>query len=189
MAFALAALRAPERPTVRVGLLPAAVLAVILVIPMTLVALATTTSSMHGGWMADTSPIGSAPEAADVANTDVVATWSWPGNGYGQVSIDLGQAASVLAARYPTLQAEVWPAVDVDGVIRFGGAPLVVVSAPGEPVVDLSWSLPRPRDRITTATFVVAIAPDGGRTILAEDLGLEPTPAWTGTLVDWWFGG
>ena len=189
VAFALAALRAPERPTIRVGLLPAAVLAVILVIPMTLVALATTTSSMHGGWMADTSPIGSAPEAADVANTDVVATWSSPDNGYGQVSIELGRAASVLVARYPTLQAEVWPAVDVDGVIRFGGAPLVVVSAPSEPVVVLSWSLPRPRDRITTATFVVGIAADGRRTILAEDLGLEPTPPWTGTLVDWWFGG
>ena len=188
LAFAAAAIRAPERPTVRVGLLPAAVLALALVIPMTLVALATTTESDHGGWMADTSPIGAAPSATDVANTDVAASWSGFGNGDGQVSIDLGPEASVLVTRYPTLQVEVWPAVDVDGVVRFGPAPLLVASVRSAPTVDLSWSLPHPRDRITTASFVVGIAADGGRTVLAEDLWLEPTPPWTGTLVDWWFG-
>ncbi len=189
LAFAAAALRAPERPTVRVGLLPAAVLAMVLVIPMTLVALATTTSSGGGDWMADTSSIGAAPAATDVANTDVEAAWSSLGDGYRQVTIQLGLAESILMARYPTLQVEVWPAVDVDGVVRFGAAPLLVLPAATEPSVDLSWVMPRPRDRITTTTFLVGVAADGGRTILAQDLWLEPTPLWTGTLADWWFGG
>jgi HAAS len=187
-AFALAALRAPDHPTVRAGFGPAAVLAVILVIPMTIVALATTTSSEHGGWMADMSPIGAAPAATDVANTDVRATWSALGNGYEHLSIALGPAAPVLIARYPVLRIEVWSAVDMDGVIRFGSAPLLARQAPTEASVDVSWSMPRPRDRITTATFVVGIARDGGRTILAEDLGLDPTPPWTGTVAEWWLG-
>ncbi len=188
VAFAVAAFRAPERPTVWVGFMPAAVLAVVLVIPMTLVALATTTDSEHGGWMADTSPIGATPAATDVANSSVQASWWWAGDGQKGVSVELGPAEAVLLARYPTLQVEVWPAADVDGVVRFGVAPLLVVSAPSDPVIDLSWAMPRPRNPITTATFLVAIAADGGRTILADDLGLEPTPPWTGTIAAWWLG-
>jgi hypothetical protein len=73
-------------------------------------------------------------------------------------------------------------------VVRFGGAPLVTQGAATEPVTILRYSLPLLRDSMTTATFVVGIAPDGRRVILGENLDLARTPPWTGTLVEWWTG-
>jgi hypothetical protein len=66
VAFALAAIRAPERPTFRVGFVPAVVGAAVLFVPMTLLALATATDARPDNWMADTSPIGDVPAATDV---------------------------------------------------------------------------------------------------------------------------
>lgn len=189
VAFALAAVRAPERPTFRVGFVPAVIGAAVLFVPMTLLALATTTDSSSGGWMADTSPIGDAPAATDVESTvGVGVDWTVPYGGPGEVTVDAGEAANAVAARFPTLRVEVWPARVLDGVVRFGAAPLVTVRAATEPVTTLRYSLPRLRDPMTTATFVVWIDPDRRRVILGENLDLARTPPWTGTLVEWWTG-
>ena len=185
VAFALAALRAPERPTFRVGFVPAVIGAAVLFVPMTLLALATTTDSSSSGWFADTSPIGDAPAATNTVGVD----WTVPYGGPGEVTVDAGEAANAVAARFPTLRVEVWPARVLDGVVRFGAAPLVTVRAATEPVTTLRYSLPRLRDPMTTATFVVWIAPDGRRVILGENLDLARTPPWTGTLAEWWTGG
>jgi hypothetical protein len=111
-----------------------------------------------------------------------------PLNGPGEVTVDAGEGANSMAARFATLQVEVWPARLLDGVVQFGAAPLVTVSAATEPVTTLRYSLPRVRDPMTTATFVVGIAPDGRRVIVGENLDLARTPPWSGTLVDWWTG-
>lgn len=189
VAFALAALRAPERPTFRVGFVQAVVGAAVLFVPMTLLALATATDARPDNWMADTSPIGDAPAATDVENTALGISWSGPdGRGWAEVTVDAGNAAATVATRLPTLRVEIWSVRVVDGVVRFGSAPLVVKPAPTEPITTLEYSLPALRDPVTTMTFVVGIAPDGRRVVLGENLELVRTTPWTGTLADWWTG-
>lgn len=188
VAFALAALRAPERPTFRVGFVPAVIGAAVLFVPMTLLAVATATDSLDN-WMGDTSPIGDAPAATDVENT-VRVGWSFADSrGWAEVTVYAGDAAATLAARLPTLRVEVWPARVVDSVVRFGSAPLVAQVAPTEPMTTLDYSSPRLRDPVTTMSFVVGIAPDGRRVVLGENWELVRTPPWTGTLAEWWTGG
>jgi hypothetical protein len=188
VAFALAALRAPERPTFRVGFFPAVVGAVGLFLPMTLLALATATDARPNNWMADTSPIGDAPAATDVESTALGISWSGPYGGQAEVTVNAGDAAAAVAARLPTLRVEVWPARVVDGVVRFGSAPLVAEGAATEPITTLDYSSPRLRDPVTTMTFVVGISRDGRRVVLDSNLDLARTPPWNGTLADWWTG-
>jgi len=192
VAFALTALRAPERPTVRVGFVPAVIGAAILFLPMTLLALATPTDPILDAWMVYTSPIGDMPAATDVENTALGITWSFSwsvSRGPAEVTVDAGDSAATVAARLPTLRVEVWPARVVDGVVRFGSAPLIAQGAPTEPITTLHYTLPALRDPLTTMAFVVGIAPDGRRVILDEKLDLTRTPPWTGTLAEWWTGG
>jgi hypothetical protein len=158
----------------------------VLFAPMTLLALATATDQ-QSDWMADTSPIGEIPATPNLESTTGV-DWTVPFNGPGEVTVGAGEAANPMAARFATLAVEVWPARLLDGVVRFGAAPLVTVSAATEPVTTLRYSLPRLHDPVTTATFVVGIAADGHRVILGENLDLARTPPWSGTLVDWWTG-
>jgi len=192
VAFALTALRAPERPTIRVGFVPAVIGAAILFLPMTLLALAATDPPLDN-WMADISPIGDVPAATDIENTALAITWSRsygvPYGGQAEVTVVAGDAAATVAARLPTLRVEVWSARVVDGVVRFGSAPLVVQPAPTEPITILHYALPALRDPLTTMAFVVGIAPDGRRVILDGKWDLVRTPPWTGTLAEWWTGG
>jgi hypothetical protein len=189
VAFALAALRAPERPTFRVGFVPAVIGAAVLFLPMTLLALATATDAHSDNWMADTSPIGDAPAATDVENTALGISWSGPdGRGWAEVTVDAGNAAATVATRLPTLRVEVWSARVVDGAVHFGSAPLVAQGTATEPITALDYSVPRLRDPLTTMAFVVGIAPDGRRVVLGENLELVRTPPWTGTLAEWWTG-
>ena len=192
VAFALTALRAPERPTIRVGFVPAVIGAAILFLPMTLLALAATDPPLDN-WMADISPIGDVPAATDIENTALAITWSRsygvPYGGQAEVTVVAGDAAATVAARLPTLRVEVWSARVVDGVVRFGSAPLVVQPAPTEPITILHYALPALRDPLTTMAFVVGIAPDGRRVVLGENWELVRTPPWTGTLAEWWTGG
>jgi hypothetical protein len=187
VAFALASLRAPRRPTFRVGVVPALVGVAVLFLPMTLVALATTTDSSSGGWTADTSPIGVEP-AIDSVESTLNVDWGFQGVEPGGVTIDSGPAGAALAARLPTLQLEIWPAQELDGVVHFGSRPLVTQAEPTEPTTTFQYSLPRLRDPVTTATFVVGIAADGRRVVLGANLDLAQTPPWTGTLLQWWTG-
>jgi hypothetical protein len=187
VAFAVAALRAPEPPTFRVGYIPAVLFGAALILPMTLVALATTTPSGQGGWEADSSAVGEAP-STDSLETAATPSWSMGASGDLEVTLDFGDAAPVLMARYPTLAVETWPAVDADGRILLGAAPLVALRVPTQPSTIVALTLPHLRDSVTTATFVVGITPDGRRVVLAEDFSLYPTPAWKGTVADWWLG-
>lgn len=188
VAFALAALRAPERPTFRVGFVPALIGAAVLFLPMTLLALATTTESNLGGWMADTGAIGAVPSATDVEST-VRVEWDVPFDALvNTVSVDAGDSAQAVAGRLPTLRVEVWPAQVIDGVMRFGRSPLVSVDGATQPVTRLNYSLPRLREPMTTVAFLVGIDYDGRRVVLGEDLNLAETPPWTGTLAGWWTG-
>lgn len=75
VAFAITALRAPERPTFHMGIVPGLAMTVVLVVPLTLVALATTTPSTDGGWMADTSVIGEEPSAVGLEGGDIQVGW------------------------------------------------------------------------------------------------------------------
>jgi hypothetical protein len=176
LAFAGATLRAPERPTFRVGFIPALLLVAALIVPMTLVALATTTPSGQGGWEADWSAIGEAPADDSLENASVNASWSMGAPGDIEVTLDLGDAAPVLMDRYPTLAVETWPAVNVKERI------------PTRPSTTINLSLPHLRDSVTTTTFIVGITPVGRRVVLAEDFSLYPTPIWKGTVADWWLG-
>ncbi len=189
VAFSIAALRAPEQPTFRVGIVPAFVGAAVLFLPVTLLAIATATGPRPDGWMADTSPIGRAPAATDVESTAIGIEWSAPFGAPGQVTVDTGSSTEIIAARLPTLRVEVWPARIEAGQMRFGSAPLVAASAPTEIRTTLRWAVPTLRDPVTTVTFVVGIAPDGSRVVLGSDLDLRRTPPWTGTLAAWWTGG
>ena len=186
-AFAFAALRAPRHPTFRVGVVPALVGAAVLFIPMTLIALATTTDSSRGGWTADTSSIGAEPAVGSVEST-LSVDWGFPGVEPGGVTVESGPAGAALAARLGTLQLEIWPAQVVDGVVHFGSGPLVTQSASTEPVTTFQYSLPRLRDPVTTAAFVIGIDADGRRVVLGTNLDLARTPPWTGTLLGWWTG-
>jgi hypothetical protein len=187
VAFTWATLRAPERPRFRVGVIPAAVGTVVLFIPMTLLALGTTTDSSSGGWMADTSPIGDAPSATGVESM-VSVDWDLLYGGPGAATVAFGEAATAVASEFPTLRLEVWPAQDINGIVRFGAAPLVSVAAATEPITTLRYSLPELRDPVTTATFVVGVGPAGRRVVFEANLDLARTPPWTGTLAEWWTG-
>jgi hypothetical protein len=187
VAFALAALRAPRRPTFRLGIVPALVGVAVLIIPMTLIALATTTDSSSGGWAADTSSIGVEP-AIDSVESTLNVDWGFQGVEPDGVTVDGGPADAALAARLPTLYLEVWPARLLDGVVQFGSRPLITQAAPTAPVTTFQYSLPRLREPVTTATFVIGIAPDGRRVVLGTNLDLARTPPWTGTLLEWWTG-
>jgi hypothetical protein len=187
VAFALTALRAPRRPTFRLGVVPALVGAAVLFIPMTLIALATTTDSSSSGWTADTSLIGAEPAIGSVEGT-LNLDWGFPGVEPGGVTVDSGPAGAALAARLPTLQLEIWPAQVLDGVVHFGSRPLVTYAPQTEPGTTFQYSLPHLRDPVTTATFVIGIAADGRRVVLGSNLDLSRTPPWTGTLLEWWTG-
>jgi hypothetical protein len=187
VAFALAALRAPRNTTFRVGVVPALVGAAVLFIPMTLIALATTTDSSSGGWTADTSSIGVEP-AADSVESTLNVDWGFQGVEPGGVTVGSGAAGAALAARLPTLQLEIWPAQVLDGVVHFGSRPLITQVAPTEPVTTFQYSLPRLRDPVTTAAFVIGVAADGRRVVLGTNLDLARTLPWTGTLIGWWTG-
>jgi hypothetical protein len=131
--------------------------------------------------------MGDPPNAMGVESM-VSVDWDALYGGPAAATVALGDAATAVAAEFPTLRLEVWPAQAIDGVVRFGAAPLVSVAAATEPITTLGYSLPQLRDPVTTATFVVGIAPDGRRVVLATNLDLARTPPWRGTLAEWWTG-
>lgn len=187
--FAAAALRAPDRPGLRIGGLTTAVVAAGLVLSLVVLSIVAAWSRIDSrGWEADFSAIGDAPAADSVFNTGVTTSWQMGPPGDVSMTLSLDDAAPQIMARYPSLSVETWPAVNVNGIVRFGPAPLVSQRIATQPSTEASWSLPRLRDSVTTATFVVGITADGHRTVLAEDISLDPTPAWTGSLAEYWFG-
>jgi hypothetical protein len=197
LVFALAALRSGERAASQldpqVGVRAAAVATILIAIATTALAFATVTPSSNGGWEADFSALGAAPEAYPViAATDPSISWgpgfdSWPVAGVDVTFADDAQAAT-FAAQLPVLRAEVWPAIIVGGQVRFGSAPMTSAEAATTTDVRLAWTTPTPRERTTTALVLVGIARDGTRVVVGSgDVSL--TPAWTGTVIDWWLGG
>lgn len=187
IAFAVSALRAPTRPTVRAGMMSGIVLGFALVLPMTALGLVTTHVNGGSNWYADESAIGAEPGDVGLQASDVTVEWGQrPGSSFAWPSF--ATSAEDMAARFPTMQVEVWPAVVRDGVIRFGPAPLAVSAMPTTPGMEIAWTMPSLRDPVTTFRFVVGLTPAGRRVVLETQLDLQPTTPWTGTLAAWWFG-
>lgn len=195
--MALVAWRAPERPTFRIGLMPALIGGLVLIPVIVLGALLSAgPSSEDQSWEADLAPFGVQPEAIGVSVDGIQPSLQVIGALGGRpadASIVLGDAAG----RVHDLRVEVWPAAVRDGRLVFGPAPLVVapvVMPPEEAVTSdtmlaASWQVPALRDPVATTTFLLGTAPDGRGVLLAEDLWMRETPVWRGTLLDWWFGG
>ncbi len=186
VAFALAALRAPEGPGFRVGLVPAVVVAAVLCLPMTALAVVTATDSgQPTDFMADTALLGDPQDPTEEA---VGMQWSMTSPGDpAEVTVEFPSPA--VAARFTTVRLELWPARVVEGVVQFGREPVAVATAPVAGIETVvAYQVPRLRDPVTTTTFLVGVRPDGGRTVLAERFDFRDTPPWNGTLLEWWAG-
>jgi hypothetical protein len=142
-------------------------------------------------WTADSSGIG-APADGPLLEATRISSWS---SGEGDLGFTIGfvdDAAAVEVARsYPSIRAEAW-ATDVrDGQLVFGPAPIAVTAAATPGTRDeqsLAIDLPRYRARVSVMSFLVALRADGTRVVLVGPDGFIPTPLWSGTLFDWWFG-
>jgi hypothetical protein len=196
VAFALAALRSGDRSMSNVdpqlGRSAALGGTILVVIATTALAFATITPS-NTGWEADFSALGAVPEAYPViATTDPSISWGPVSDTSRSAGVDVtfpdDAQTAAFAAQLPVLRAEVWPATIVEGQVRFGSAPLAWAEAPTTAVVQLAWTTPTPHERTTVGMVLVGIARDGTRVVVAYgDVGR--TPAWQGTVVDWWVRG
>ena len=194
VAFALAALRSGDRSMSNVdpqfGRRAFVAGTIVIVTATTALAFATITPR-NDGWEADFSALGAAPEAYPViASTDPSISWG-PGFDASWAGVDVtftdDAQAAAFAGPLPVLRAEVWPVTIVDGQVRFGSAPLAWAEAPTTADVRLTWTTPTPHERTTVALVLVGITRDGARVIVDPgDVGR--TPAWRGTVVDWWYG-
>ncbi len=194
LAFAITAWNAPDRPGFRLGLVSAVLLAGILVVPMTALALLTTTPSREASWMMETSAIGAAPEDVGIQLDQFGIDGSLDGAGNGVASVRDASVSGSLATSVRAVRVEVWPARLRNDVITLGAAPIAASATlpttdmrAGQPV-ELRWSTPRLREPMTTATFVIGSLGDGRRVVLEQLFGIDPTPPWTGSPAAWWFG-
>lgn len=184
VAFAVAALTAGARPRFRLVLGSAIGTAVILVAPITVLSVASATDG-NTSWSADLSPFGG---QLTVADGDVRADWSGYSTGDPE-SVEITFEKLTTSSQFPNLRLEIWPMTIENGVARFGSAPIATSSVP------LTWThqvipfqVPRLRDPVSTWTFVIGLRADGGRTVIAEQYDVVPTPPWRGNLLEWWTG-
>ena len=92
---------------------------------------------------------------------------------------------------YPTVSLEVWPLVQTEPqTYTAGPAPLGTLSVASTPesfANGISMPMPMPRAQQLVAIALVAVGTDGSRVVIMPDA--QMTPAWHGTLFDWWFTG
>jgi hypothetical protein len=199
LAFLVMALGAPDRPPFGYAVRARPLLAGLAVIATIVLTLAATTPGGHDyGWTeANVSPLGVTPDQVpSLAGSTVVANWvNPPGTGpviAAQARIGSGDVAdpavAALTALMPTLRAEAWPVTVVAGRMQFGGAPIVVVSAPAEAFTDLPVTLPTPRTPLDYQLFLIGVMRDGTRVVLSDPYEITRTPPWHGTVVGWWLG-
>lgn len=202
VAFLVAAVRAPDDPSLRLPARPAVTLAfgALAVVIAVVGALATTTPSQDGSWEADLSAFGVDPGSYPIfAATDYSIGWG------GSSLASAGDSRAVLAEaatltigdeaqaaaferQFPVLQLELRTASIVDGHLLIGTRPLAVASSPMSVQTEVQLDVPVLRTPLDVTTLAVAIAPDGTRVILGGPDGPFSTPRWHGTLMAWWFG-
>jgi hypothetical protein len=203
VAFLVAAVRAPDDPSLRLGSRPAVTLALgaLALVIAVVGALATTTPSQDGGWEADLSALGADPGSYPIfAATDYSMGWGGSylasvGDGrraalVERASLTIGDEAqaAAFARQFPVLQVELRTASVVDGHLLIGATPLAVASSPMSAQTEVQLDLPVLRTPLDVTTLTVAIAPDGTRVIIGGPDGPFSTPRWHGTLAAWWFG-
>jgi hypothetical protein len=187
VAFLLAALRAPEEKPYRPGVVAAIALGLALVIPTTLLAIASAVApARDDAWSADLSRFGIVPSDAGLEGIDATADWeTWSDS---RETLDFLVDRIIPGTPPPDrLRVEVWPAAVVGGELRVGPVPLVAAEKPFADDVSLHWMTPALRAPVDTVRTLVAVMPDGTRVLLDQDLMLRPTPPWSGTLAAWWF--
>ena len=154
------------------------------------VGLLTVTPSRDGSWQADLADIGVDPMSLPPLEGGYSIDWGGgPGSRTATASLQIGgpAEAAAFARRYPTLQLEAWPVSHADGRLAFGPAPIATASAPMAADANVRLELPAYRTPVEISTVVVAVAADGTRALIAGPGGPDTTPAWHGTLFDWWF--
>ncbi len=199
--FALAAVRAGEDPSLLAGRrpVPVAILALMVLAVVVGAALATVTPSSHDGWEADMSVLGASPDAYPVvASTDYSMSWgpvgsSTSGEYTGGIGVGDPAQSAAFARQFPLLKLEIWPTTLRDGRLLFGAAPLAVGSARTDSLVadsqaEVQVAAPVYRTQVAITSVLIAVTPEGRRVVLGGPDGLYMTPAWNGTLLDWWFG-
>jgi hypothetical protein len=154
-------------------------------------------STDHGFWQADTSMLGSEPAADPVLASMALTTSSgWDTSGQvpmaesASITIDDEQQLAAFARHIRTLTLEAWP-VDVhDGNLTFGPSPLASASlavTADNPNLEVRLPVPSYRTRVEYLSVLVGITTDGRRVLLSGPSGgPNQTPAWHGTLFDWW---
>ena len=182
--FALVALAVPAQPRVRMGVRETLAIGLLLIAPVALLGVVTATSPREDAWSADLAGLGMPAEEAGLGMATVQADWqTWGEHGVVDVSMTEDVAGSL-----ESLRVEVWPVVVQDEVMRFGPEPLVTAVEQALAETSLVYLAPTPRHTVDTVRVLVGVKPDGTRVLLDQDLSVEPTQPWLGTLAEWWFG-
>lgn len=199
VALAVGAATAPDRPGFRPGFVPAAVASAAFVpIIVAGALLSAYASPQQESWSANLDRFGVQPseigEPADAQGPYLQVmpygpTSSWDGG--SAASVTLGGAAGLVH----DVRIEVWETRLENEELQWGDAPLVTSpvilpeNATPEDYGTADWVVPMFREPVRITTLLIGIAQDGRRVVLAEDLSLSETPAWRGTLAEWFFGG
>jgi hypothetical protein len=182
--FALVALVVPAEPRIRIRVRETLAIGLLLIAPVALLGVVTATSPREDAWSADLGGLGMPAEEVGLGMATVHADWqTWGEHGVVDVSMTEEVASSL-----ESLRVEVWPVVIEDEVMRFGPEPLVTTVEQALAETSLVYLVPTPRRTVDTVRILVGVQSDGTRVLLDQDLSVEPTPPWLGTLSEWWFG-
>ncbi len=140
-------------------------------------------------WSGDVSSIGVASDTEPLlAGSGSPVNWGDVQGGPGLfASYVVGDPSRVAAfeQRFSTFRLEVWPVTVVDHQVNLGPAPLAVAATPVASEMVVGLDVPSPRSPVQVEAVVVLVARDGTRVVL-DPGGLDRTPPWKGTLLDWW---
>jgi hypothetical protein len=187
----IAFLAGSRRPVIGPSMFPPTTLRQRLAIALAVVvscgalAVATATSAPgNGGWEADLAAfhVASEPTGLDGVDYELSVTAT-----SAELLLDETTAQAFLA-RYPTISLEVWPSTVVDGHLMVAPAPIATATASTASSTQVSLEMPVYRTPMTVSVIFVGVAADGTRVALSGPDGPRQTPAWHGTLFDWWFG-
>ncbi len=184
LAFVLVALSVPVAPRFHVGMRETLGLGVLLILPLAVLGVLTATPRGVDSWSADLASFGVPAEETWLGNGTVRVDWE---TGFGPETVDISMPADA-AERLSTLEVEVWPVDIVDGVMRFGAAPLVTAVSSAGAETTLRYVVPSPQRPLETIRILVGGERDGTRIVIDQDLARLQTQSWNGTLARWWFG-
>lgn len=91
--------------------------------------------------------------------------------------------------RFAAFELDVWPVSFAGREMQYGAVPLAARSVPASSEMTIrDLDVPALRTPVLVETVAVLVARDGTRILLGE-FGPNKTPAWHGTLLDWWVAG